>query len=137
MKLVKEIKSKTGVTHFRRWVLFKSKLFSIYIHGIYQEDQDKYLHNHPWNIWTVILYGSYIEELSNGLLNTRKFLSTGFHKRNSYHKIKELVSNKVFSLAITWGKHDDNWGYLFEGKHITNTNFRKYKNGISNWHDSL
>jgi hypothetical protein len=64
-KLIKEIKSKQGVLHFKRWELFTSKRFnfSIYLHGIYKADEDPHLHNHPWNIATLILWGSYIEEL--------------------------------------------------------------------------
>ena len=135
MKLLKEIKSKYGITHFKRWSMISTKWFSVYLHGIYKEDQDKYLHNHPWNILTIIIYGSYIEQLENDLVKIRGIFNIGFHGRSSYHKIKKLLSKKVYSLAIVWGKHDDNWGYKFEGKHIDNRSFREYKNGITNWHE--
>ncbi len=38
--LVKEIKSKAGELHFRRWRLLQLPFFAIYIHGIYKSDED-------------------------------------------------------------------------------------------------
>ena len=59
--LNKEIISKEGVLHFRRWTIFSCYYFSIYIHQIFKADEDLHLHNHPWNYCSIILYGSYVE----------------------------------------------------------------------------
>jgi hypothetical protein len=58
--LAKEIISKEGVLHFRRWRIIECLLFNIYIHKIYVKDND--LHDHPWNYFSLILSGSYIEK---------------------------------------------------------------------------
>ncbi len=165
-KLIKEIKSKEGVLHFRRWnILTVSNRFinfSIYLHGIYKEDQDPHLHNHPWNIATIILWGSYIEELDaddlidkyhdqyegnkslpeylnlteeeywefivkqHNFFNTRGWLNFGYRPRKHYHKIKKLLSNKVYSLAFVWGKKSD-WGYNVDGEEVNHLEYRKKK----------
>jgi hypothetical protein len=127
MKLIKEIKSRQGVLHFRRWAIFQSKYFSIYKHGIYHEDEDNHLHNHPWNLLTIILDGSYIEELESKKLVTRTFLHFGFRSRKKYHKIQKLLSKEVFTLAFAFGKRDDEWGYKVVDKHIIHTDYRKLK----------
>lgn len=127
MKLIKEIKSKDGILHFRRWSIFQSKFFSIYIHGIYKEDNDLHLHNHPWNILTIILKGSYIEQLWNTEVK-RGFLNIGFRNRYQYHKIKKLTSDKVFTLAFVFGKRNNKWGYSVNDNHIIHTVYRKEKN---------
>jgi len=129
MKLIKEIKSKNGILHFRRWALFQSTFFSIYIHGIYKEDTDLHLHNHPWNILTIILKGTYIEELEKDL-NIRRIYNISYRKRTDYHKIEDMISEKVYSLAFVFGKRNEKWGYLVDGKHITHTEYRKQKNNI-------
>lgn len=126
MKLIKEIKSKDGVLHFRRWAILQTKFLSIYIHGIYKEDNDKHLHNHPWNILTIILKGSYIEQLLDTEVK-RKFLHVGFRNRYQYHKIKELLSDKVFTLAFVFGKRNNKWGYAVDDNHIIHTVYRKNK----------
>ena len=47
MKLIKEIKSKSGEVHFRRWEILKTRWGSIWLHAIYKADQD--------NIYIIIL----------------------------------------------------------------------------------
>ncbi len=129
MKLIKEIKSKDGILHFRRWVIFQSKFFSIYIHGIYKEDNDAHLHNHPWNLLTIVLSGSYIEELENSNFIFRNFLNIGYRNRNKYHKIFQLKTKEVKILAFVFGKRNDNWGYKVDNKHVLHTEYRQNKNG--------
>lgn len=128
MKLIKEIISKDGDLHFRRWAIFQSKYFSIYLHGIYKEDNDAHLHNHPWNLFTIVLKGSYIEELENNKFVIRYFLDFGYRSRSKYHKIFKIQSKEVKTLALVFGKRDDNWGYLVDEKHVIHSEYRKNKN---------
>ena len=130
MKLVKEIKSKQGVLHFRRYAILESKYLNLYIHYIHKEDLDQHLHNHPWNIFTVVLDGSYVELLENGVENNRKYLNFGYHNRKAYHKILKLNTRYVKTLAIAFGKKSD-WGYSVDGKHIDHVEYRSNKNSTS------
>ncbi len=160
-KLIKEIRSKEGILHFKRWEIFSSTKFnfSIYLHGIYKADQDLHLHNHPWNIATLILWGSYIEALdiddlidqwhdsnskkslnqylkldqdefevlfhySKPIKNTRKWLNFGYRPRKHYHKILQLLSKRVYSLAVVWGPKSE-WGYNVDGKEVHHVEYRK------------
>ena len=129
MKLVKEIKSKDGKLHFRRWQIIKTPWFSIYIHGIYAADEDKHLHNHPWDYISMVLSGSYIEKTNKNI----NFLSLGtITKRNGndYHKIYKLLSKSVYTLFIV-GPVKRHWGYSVDGNHITHEEYRKLKNNKS------
>lgn len=47
---VKEIVSRDGVRHFRRWAILQTRWFNIYLHCIEQSDQDKDLHSHQTNV---------------------------------------------------------------------------------------
>ena len=125
MKLIKQIKSKKGDIHFERYVIFTSRYFNIFIHKIYKADEDKYLHNHPWNIFTMILKGSYIELLESGE-NIRNLFNCGYRNHKQYHKILKLNSDKVVTLALTFGKRC-NWFYLIDGKEVSNDTYRKEK----------
>jgi hypothetical protein len=59
--LVKEIISKEGKVHFRRYRLLATPWFNIYIHQILKSDEDAHFHDHPWNFLSYILKGSYHE----------------------------------------------------------------------------
>ena len=69
MKLIKEIKSKSGEVHFRRWEILKTRCGSIWLHAIYKADQDKHLHNHPWDFKSLVLKGSYLEQTEKGIID--------------------------------------------------------------------
>ena len=60
-KLVKEIRSKKGELHFKRWRILSTPWFNIFLHFINRADEDKDLHDHPWSFWSIILKGGYIE----------------------------------------------------------------------------
>ena len=126
MKLIKEIKSKDGVLHFRRWEILKTRWGSIWIHGIYKEDQDPYLHNHPWDFISVVLFGKYLEKTED------KFITQSFGKINvrdgsKYHKIFKLYTKSVYTLFIVSNVKRE-WGYNKDGEFISNENYRKLKN---------
>ncbi len=125
-KRVKEIRSKNGELHFIRWEIFSIGNFSMNIHAIYKADEDRHLHNHPWNFMNIILKGSYIELLPNGKVRLKTFLSTSIRKADKFHKIGEVVSKSVYTLNFMWGKRKD-WGYDVNGKFVQHEEYRKLK----------
>ena len=126
MKLIKEIRSKEGKLHFRRWEILKTRWFSIYIHGIYAADQDKHLHNHPWDYKSIVLKGSYIEETNNGV-NILKFGTVTSRIGKDYHKIKSLLTKSVYTLFIV-SPIKRIWGYQVDGSWVNHEEYRKRKN---------
>jgi hypothetical protein len=125
MKLVKEIKSKEGVVHFKRWQILKTPWFNVYIHGIYKADEDKHLHNHPWKYWGMVLMGRYIELSNIGERVLRPFM-TYSAPTFRFHKIYQLKTKRVFTLFITKNENKE-WGYLVNGKFVIHTEYRKLK----------
>lgn len=125
-KKVKEIRSKDGVLHFERFAIFEIKNFaSLYIHKIHESDKDPYLHTHPWNFISLILKGSYLEEVDTTeslILKTPGTISCA--GRNFCHKIKEIIKGPVWTLFFVYGKNKL-WYYSL-GK-ITNDEYRKRK----------
>lgn len=142
--LIKEIKSKTGELHFRRYRLFSCSLFSIFIHRIYKSDEDLHPHSHPWNFLTVILWGGYKEKLWTEFFPegdafkywpyhffrikeaTRGLFSVAYRKWDQYHNF-ELIKTTT-TLVITGRRIDDDWGYLVDGTHIQHKDYRNRKN---------
>ncbi len=129
MKLIKEIKSKSGEIHFRRWRIISLPWFSIYIHGIYKADEDEHLHSHPWNIWTMILWGGYFEKLRGGHHRLRKPGHMAYSKTSDFHKISEMYKIPTYTLAIV-GRRKLDWGYMVDKKFVDHKTYRKNKRGI-------
>lgn len=125
LKWVKEIKSKEGELHFKRFSIFACRYFSIYIHHIYKADQDKHLHNHPWNYVSMVIKGSYLEQSVAGVNHIMPF-SFNYAKRNRFHKILKLNDEKVISIFIT-GKRHKTWGYNVDNFYIEHDVYRQNK----------
>lgn len=126
MKLVKEIRSKTGELHFRRYQLLKTPFGCIYLHKIYKADEDAHLHNHPWNYCSIVLKGTMIEE-TRGQHMIMRPMSFVFRRHDTYHKIKELLSPYVVTLFFT-SKNNKEWGYDVDGTFVRHDTYRKMKN---------
>ena len=62
-------------------------------------DEDKHLHNHPWDFKSVVLKGAYIEKTEKGIIRQTpgKFNS---RNGNDFHKILRLVTPVVYTLFI-------------------------------------
>ena len=126
-KKVKEIISKDGVLHFRRWQVIKTRWFAIYIHGIYKADEDLHLHNHPWKFVSLILKGSYIERLPGHVINPRLAGTWVYRDTTRFHQIDSLLSPKVYTFNIMWG-FKDTWGYMVRDTFIDHKEYRERKN---------
>lgn len=123
--LVKEIKSKEGVLHFRRWLLWKGKDGSqVYLHQICRHDEDAHEHDHPWDFKTTILSGGYVER-SGGLV---RWLFPGdslSRKAAETHKILH-VSPNTFTL-VRVSKAYRMWGYDVDGTWVDHETYRSMK----------
>lgn len=134
-KLVKEIVSKEGVRHFRRWRLFWTPWFAIYLHHIEQSDKDKDPHNHPWNFVSLVLWGGYVETLYDYKerqgwdvrILTRMITSLCYRSRKQFHKFKLICP--TWTLVFT-GKDYGEWGYNTNSGYVDKDTYRKLKNEL-------
>ena len=108
---------------------------SIRVHHIVLPDQDRDLHDHPWNARTVILRGWYAEDrpyagepLPPGVAvpefheHLRMAGDTSRIDFGQYHRITKLPHGGVWTLFIT-GKYRGTWGFLVDGVKVQ---WRKY-----------
>lgn len=127
---------KDGLVYMERYWLFNayesvdgqqldSKLkwfpWSLRIHWIRLPDQDRHLHDHPWNARTIILKGGYVEERLN---DNPFFFDTEEFERNpgstaklgfgEYHRITRIPDSGAWTLFIS-GPYQGTWGFLVDG----------------------
>lgn len=96
--------------YMRRWWLRReAEAGSIYLHQILRDDDDRALHDHPWDSTSIILRG----QLREVLPKRARVLSPGSitsRKAEEAHRL-EVVDGPVWSLFIT-GKRVREWGFL-------------------------
>lgn len=134
--LVKEIKSKDGNLHFKRWSLvtsskfintfFDTYLFNVYIHLINRADEDLDMHDHPWDFVSIILKGGYNELTKDGL-SFRVPFTASCKKAEELHKVTKLFK-PTYSLVLTSRRKRD-WGFQTSEDWFNNIQYRNRKNG--------
>lgn len=110
---------------------------SVRIHHICRADQDRDLHDHPWNARTIILKGWYREErLFSGMSDAEACSAvslgnyrpgigelertagyTGRLMFGQYHRISKVPDDGVWTLFIT-GRKRGTWGFLVDGEKV-------------------
>lgn len=130
--LVKEILSKTGEVHFRRYRLLQTPWFAVYVHQICRSDMEQDMHDHPWNFSSVILEGAYREASSYPPNFDKIYLHDYYsgdvieHQAEDAHKLT-LVSQEVWTLVFTSGR-TRYWGYQTKTGWIGHQEYRQLKN---------
>lgn len=130
--LVKEIVSKQGVVHFRRYRLIQTPWFALYLHQICQSDKDVDMHSHPWNFQSLILKGAYKEACKYPPDFDYIYINAYYpgdvikHQARDAHKIT-LITKQVWTLVFTSGRHRE-WGYLTPNGWVSHAVYRKAKN---------
>lgn len=139
--LVKEIKSREGVVHFRRYAIVESRWFNVYVHQILHRDEDKDPHSHPWDYVSIILRGGYRESViwpkhigQNHWRYTEAYtvnhpvagMVMG-HTTSAFHQIMR-IDGPTWTLVLT-GRKKHFWGYMTEDRGFVNhITYRKQKN---------
>lgn len=92
-----------------RWYLRpKSRDGNLYLHGILRSDDDRALHDHPWNFTSMLLLGRYIEVTP---LGEREYQAGQVLLRcdQEAHRLV-LPDGPVVSLVVTGAKTRE-WGF--------------------------
>lgn len=103
--------------------------WNIRLHWIRREDQDRHMHDHPWNARTIILRGGYVEEredvaaLASGEAGDKRYSitrpvgSTAKIGYGVYHRITHIAPGGAWTLFIS-GPYQGTWGFLVDGVKI-------------------
>lgn len=114
-----------GSLYMGRWGLFETRWLSARVHHIASADDDRALHDHPWNFVSLVLSGGYLElrpaeieprwcqldgmvwELVNGF--ERRAGSVAFRRATDRHRVVQ-VDPGTYTLFI-YGPTVQWWGF--------------------------
>lgn len=100
--------------YLRRLRVVNTPWFSVYLHWIYDEDRDRFPHDHPWNFCSFIVRGGYVEELydSPGADAVRlRWRRWSWHRMplGKAHRIVD-ITGPLLTLVVT-GRREQVWGF--------------------------
>lgn len=134
---------RTPFTHLgnymeRYWLIKPSRLLpiSVRIHCIKRADLDRDPHNHPWNFRTIVLRGSYTEELLVTPRGTHTQIAGIGHTYarhvGQYHRIASVAKGGVWTLFIMGRENETGeWGYRLEnGQHLDRRDYHGRWEGV-------
>jgi hypothetical protein len=117
-----------GENYLIRHILFECSLFGIYVHHFLSSDNDRALHDHPWNFISVVLSGAYVEihgidcngyltAWDGDLLTKSKYRRAGsiaYRPATWRHRVV-LKTPEVWTLMVVSGRKR-RWGFYPKGK---------------------
>lgn len=100
-----------GDNYLRRWwVIPRNELCNVYLHEINNSDDDRALHDHPWDNTSMLIAGRYIEHLPDNSAHERTAGSVVTRKAADAHRLEILPGESAVSLFITGPKLRE-WGF--------------------------
>ncbi len=100
--------------------------FNVYLHRFHTPDDDRGVHNHPWEwSFSIILAGGYEEQrfehgVWGGAFVTNTYRPGDLNAIRSdtdFHRVSKLLpgaGGEVWTLFVTGPKHGRSWGYLID-----------------------
>lgn len=129
--------------YLRRWFITRwtsdahplkpKRLPNVMLHNMQQSDDDRALHDHPWDNISIVLWGGYIEhaferlpiegiELPRVIQKRRRFGSVIYRKAELAHRLELIPRWKYmnspavrpcWTIFITWRKRRE-WGFWYD-----------------------
>lgn len=99
-----------GDNYLRRWwIIPRNYGCNVYLHEILHSDDDRALHDHPWDNTSYLIEGSYIEHTPDGVF-TRDAGSVTTRKAADAHRLEIPEGGRAVSLFMT-GPTIRDWGF--------------------------
>lgn len=102
------IENSSGV-YLNRWYLVRNPPHcNVYVHQFLGSDDDRALHDHPWDSTSIVLAGRYLEHLKEGKV-VREIGDVIMRDAYTPHRV-ELLGTECWTLFTTGPKHKE-WGF--------------------------
>jgi hypothetical protein len=93
-----------------RWYGLKTPWFHVLIHKFVRSDEDRALHDHPWNFLVIPLWRGYREHNQKGVRNVLPLLGTRFRRAEYQHRVELRNEKPAWSLFISFRRRRV-WGF--------------------------
>lgn len=122
----KEIVNCEHSIYLHRWYLFSCRWFAIFIHKFVRSDEDRALHDHPWNFLVIPIWRGYIEHnerwkpmpgyqynpctLQPNTTRVLPLLHTRYRRAEYRHRVELIDGRPSWSIFVRFRKRRE-WGF--------------------------
>lgn len=113
------IPCKGGLRYLVRLMVFQCPLFGVYVHDIHEDDGDRDPHNHPYSFISIVLRGSYTEDIYADPRARRSECETRTHGRLTAHKMDRFKAHRIVyaepglkTLIFVGRRSPAGWGFF-------------------------
>lgn len=99
-----------NTVYIDRLTILTTPWFSIKLHRIFRPDNQRELHDHPWNFFSIVLLGWYLEDTVDGRKKVRWWNWKPCEGPKGRHSIREVSRSPVWTLVFT-GPRRRTWGF--------------------------
>jgi len=93
----------------RWWVIPRNDRCNVYLHEFRRSDDDRALHDHPWQSTSCLLFGRYFEHTPEGVFE-RRAGDVSSRAAEALHRVELAPGETAISLFITGPKVRE-WGF--------------------------
>ncbi len=94
----------------RWWIVPRNTWQNVYLHRILRDDEDRALHDHPFDNTSVIISGSYLEHVATGESILRQAGDVIERTAETAHRLELIGGKPCVSLFFTGPKVRE-WGF--------------------------
>jgi hypothetical protein len=110
---VRKIRGKDGSVYLWRLYLICTPWFGVMLHRIFREDNQRDLHDHPWNFLSIILRGWYSESFQR---QGEEHVGFAIRRLWNWKRAEDRHSIRIVGRAPTWtlvftGRRRRTWGF--------------------------
>lgn len=117
-----DINDSDGALYLRRWRVIETPWFRIFVHKILTQDKDPDPHDHPWNFFSLVLWGGYVERvwLFPHIIQVREDnITSVIRSRKPFrgHRMPMDMAHKILSVRpntytlVVAGPRVQEWGF--------------------------
>jgi hypothetical protein len=124
-----ESAQRKGYVYLRRLRIIQTPLFAVYLHFIFEVDNDQDPHDHPINFVSIVLHGGYSEQVYYDQSNLNKhFFQT--HSVFSVHKMPKKWAHQIIKIRkktvtlLLIGRRSRQWGFWTKDGWIDQNTYR-------------
>lgn len=96
--------------YLKRWYLIRRESCGLFIHKFIRGDEDRALHDHPWNFVIIPLWRGYVEHQDSGRKRRVWPLMISIRKGEFRHRVELVGAKPAWSIFVRFRRRRD-WGF--------------------------
>ena len=107
-----------GELYLRRYFIFRSRWFNIFLHNIRLPDRGRDPHDHPWSFLGLVLKGGYTEDLYHVRWHNTLHLDYVLEREVVQRKVGQLAFRRATDVHHIASVKPGTWTLVFTGPRV-------------------